>query len=311
MAAAETRTVAVAGGSGFIGGAIARRLAPIAGIRVRVLSRNPEHARRRLAGLDAEFVSAEVTEPASLQNALAGVQAVVNAVQFDGYPVEDRARGRTFERVDYGGTVALLAAAKQSAVEHFVYISGASADERSAHPAFRAKGRAERAVRDSGLRYTIFRPSLVFGPGDRTVNLFARALRFAPVFVVPGSGRQMIQPVFVDDLAACVALALTEGERARDQTFEVGGPESISFDDLIRMVMDVTGRHRPLLHISEGRLRTLGSLAEKLPRPLFSRDAVTFLTADHVCNTAPLVERLGIQLTPARKALSSYLAPKR
>jgi len=309
MATGDRKIVAIAGGSGFIGGAIARRLAGIAGIRARLLSRNPEQARQRLEPLDADFVRAEVTDPSSLKAALADAQAVVSAVQFDGYPVEDRSRGLTFERVDYGGTVALLEAAKACSVERFIYISGVAADEQSGHPAFRAKGRAEREIRESGLSYTIFRPSLVFGPGDSTVNLFVKTLRFAPVFAVPGTGRQRLQPVFVDDLAACVTLALTDDQRARNETFEVGGPEPMTFDDLIRLLMDVTGRHRPIVHVPEGMMRAAGFLAEKLPRPKFSRDAVSFVTADHVCNIAPLVEKLGIKLTPVRQAMS-YLAPK-
>ncbi len=310
MASDDVKIVAIAGGSGFIGSAIARRLLRIAGMRVRLLSRNPEQARRRLEPLDLDFVRAEVTEPASLRAALAGVQAVVSAVQFDGYPVEDWSRGLTFERVDYGGTVALLEAAKEQSARHFVYISGVAADERSDHPAFRAKGLAEREVKKSGLSYTIFRPSLVFGPGDRTVNLFAKALRFAPVFVVPGTGRQRVQPVFVDDLAACVALALTDSERGRNQTFDVGGPEPMTFDELIRLVMDLTGHRRLLIHVPEAMLRAVGFVAEKLPRPILSRDAITFVTADHICDIAPLIQRLGIQLTPARQAMS-YLGARR
>ncbi|MGD0075891.1 MAG: NAD-dependent epimerase/dehydratase family protein [Candidatus Binataceae bacterium] len=309
MANDNMKVVAIAGGSGFIGGAIARRLAGIPAIRARLLSRNPERARERLAPIDADFVRAEVTDPSSLKTALDGARAIVSAVQFDGYPVEDPSRGLTFERVDYGGTVAILEAAKACAVEHFIYISGVAADERSSHPAFSAKGRAERAIRESGLSYTIFRPSLVFGPGDSTVNMFARMLRFAPLFAVPGTGRQRLQPVYVEDLAACVALALTDSQRARNQIFEVGGPEPMTFDELIRIVMDVTGRHRPIIHIPEVVMRAAGFIAEKLPRPRFSRDAVAFVTADHVCDIAPLVEKLGIQLTPAREAMA-YLAPK-
>jgi uncharacterized protein YbjT (DUF2867 family) len=304
MAIDSKKIVVVAGGSGFVGGAIARRLAAMANFRPRIMTRNPEKARQRLAGLDAEFVRGEVTDPSSLKPALAGAHAIVNSVQFEGYPVEDPSRGLTFERVDYGGTVALLEAAKSCSLEYFVYISGVAANEQSDHPAFSAKGRAERAVRESGIPYTIFRPSLVFGPGDSTVNLFAKALRFTPVFPVPGNGRQRMQPVFVDDLAACVALALTDNQRARNQTFEVGAPEPITFDDLIRLLMDLTGHYRPLMHIPEAMLSVVASMAEMLPHPKFSRDAVTFVTADHVCNVAPLIEKLGIQLTPMRQAMS-------
>jgi uncharacterized protein YbjT (DUF2867 family) len=304
----EDRTVAIAGGSGFIGRAIATRVAAMAGIRVRVLSRNPDAARTKLAGLNAEFVRADIAEPAELSEALAGASAIVNAVQFDGFPIENPARGLTFERVDYGGTVAMLAVARQAGVGQFIYISGAAADESARHPAFRAKGRAERAIRESGLTFTILRPSLVYGPGDKVINNLARMLRFAPVFAVPGSGRQKLQPVLVDDVAACVALALTG--RGRNGTYEIGGPESMTFDELVRIIMEVIGRRRPIVHIPEGLVRFGAAIAEKLPRPPITRDALTFVTADNSCDIAPLVAEFGIRLTPARTGLA-YLAPRK
>ncbi len=303
------KIVAIAGGSGFIGRAIARRLAAMPDIRVRAMSRSPERARERLnlpnlANL--EWVRAEVTEPSTLPNALQGAHTIVSAVQFEGYPVENPKKGLTFERVDLGGTVALLEAAKKVGVEQFVYISGASADENASHPGFRAKGRAERAVRESGLAYTIFRPSLVYGPGDKVMNGFAKLAKFAPVFGVPGTGRQKVQPVLVDDLAACVAMAING--KGRNATFDIGGPDLMTFDEMIRIMMEVTGRRRPILHIPEGLMRMGASVLEKLPTPLLSGDAVTFVTADNATDIKPLVAEFGIQLTPLREGLR-YLAP--
>jgi len=300
------RIVAVAGGSGFIGRAIVRRLAAIPGIRVCVLTRNPEQARARLnVGANVEFTAADVNDPSRLATAIAGADTIVNAVQFDGYPIENPARGLTFNRIDYGGTVALIAAAKQAGVAHFIYISGAAADERSPNPAFRAKGRAERALRDSGLAYTILRPSLVYGPEDKVVNGLAQALRFTPVMVVPGNGQQKMRPVLVGDIAACVALAI--GGRGRNGIYEIGGPDPMTFDDLVRLVMEITGRRRPIVHVPEGLLLIAGAVAEKLPGALFSRDAVAFLVADNDCDIKPLVAEFGIGLTPAREGLA-YLA---
>ncbi len=304
----DDRIVAIAGGSGFIGRTIARRLAAIAQLRVRVLSRNPERARTRLVGLEAEFMRGEVTEPDTLPAALAGASAVVSAVQFDGYPIENPRRGLTFERIDLGGTLALLAAAKGAGVARFIYVSGAAADENSAHPGFRAKGKAERAIRESGLEYTILRPSLVYGPEDTVVNGFARAIRLAPVFPVPGTGRQTLQPVLVDDLAACVALAVSG--RGLGGTYDIGGPDLMTFDELIRLIMDLTGHRRPLVHVPESVMRAIGALAELLPTPPLSRDAVTFVTADNACDIAPLVAEFGVTLTPARVGMQ-YLAEKR
>jgi NADH dehydrogenase len=300
------KTVAIAGGSGFIGRAIARRLAAIPEIRVRGMSRSPERARQRLNLPNLEWVRAEVTEPSSLPNALQGATAIVGAVQFEGYPVENPKKGLTFERVDFGGTLALLEAAKKVGVEQFVYTSGAAADENSSHPAFRAKGKAERAIRESGLAYTILRPSLVYGPEDKVVNGFAKLLKFSPVFGVPGTGRQTVQPVLVDDLAACVALAISG--KGRNGIYDVGGPELMTFDEMIRILMEVTGRRRPIIHIPESAMRAGASLLEMLPTPLLSRDAVTFVTADNATDIKSLVAEFGIQLTPMRQGLR-YLAP--
>ncbi len=300
------KVVAIAGGSGFIGRAIARRLAGIPELRVRGMSRSPARARQRLDLPNLEWVRAEVTEPSTLPNALKGAQAIVSAVQFEGYPVENPKKGLTFERVDFGGTVALLEAAKKVGVEQMVYVSGAAADENATHPGFRAKGRAERAIRESGLAYTIFRPSLVYGPEDKVMNGFAKLLKFSPAFGVPGTGRQKVQPVLVDDLAACVAMAITG--KGRNATFEVGGPDLMTFDEMIRILMEVTGRRRPIIHIPEGAMRAGASLLEMLPTPMLSRDAVTFVTADNATDIKPLIGEFGIKLTPLRQGLK-YLSP--
>ena len=303
------RIIAVAGGSGFIGRAIVRCLAETPGLTVRVLTRDPERARARVTGEGKveladkiEFVVANVSEPSKLAKALAGADTIVNAVQFDGYPIENPGRGLTFSRIDYGGTVELIGAAKRSSVANFIYISGASADERSSNPAFRAKGRAERALRASGLAFTILRPSLVYGPEDRVVNGLASALRVMPIMVVPGTGRQHLRPLFVDDLAACVALAV--GGRGRNGIFEIGGPDDMAFDDLVRLLMEITGRKRPLVHVPESMLRIAGAVAEKLPGALFSRDAVAFMVADNGCDIQPLVAEFNLKLTPAREGLA-------
>ena len=303
----DAKTVALAGGSGFIGRAIARRLLAGGGIKVRVLTRNPEKARAKLDIPGIEFVRADIEQPGSLAEALKGANAIVDTIQFDGYPVENPRHGLTFERIDYGGVVALVNAAKAAGVQQFIYVSGAAADENSSHPGFRAKGRAERAIRESGLTYTIFRPSLVYGPEDKVVNGLARAIRFAPVFGVPGTGRQKVQPVLVDDLAACVMLAVLG--RGRNGTYEIGGPDLMTFDEMMQIIMDASGHRRPLFHIPETFMRTVGGLLEKLPKPILSRDAVTFVTADNACDIKPLVDEFGINLTPARVGMA-YLAKK-
>jgi NADH dehydrogenase len=139
------------------------------------------------------------------------------------------------------------------------------------------------------------------------MNGFARLLKLSPAFGVPGTGQQKVQPVLVDDLAACVAMAITG--KGRNATFDVGGPELMTFDEMIRTLMEVAGRRRLIIHIPEGAMRAGASLLEMLPTPLLSRDAVTFVTADNATDIKPLVAEFGIQLTPLREGLR-YLTAK-
>ncbi len=296
--------VAVAGGSGFIGGTIVRRLLG-AGFLVRLITRNPVLARQRLGSSNIDFFRADLTDPRSLRVPLAGAGAIINAAQFDGYPVENPRRGLTFERVDYGGTRALIDMVDHRTISHFVYISGASASPSGTHPAFRAKGRAEIAVRNSGIPFTIFRPALVYGPGDRVLSMFARMLRFSPVFIIPGSGRQRVQPLLGEDLAECVVMAL-EG-RGRNGVFEIGGPETMSLDELVTLLMDVTGRRRIIVHAPGALVKAAGAIAETIPAQLFSRDAAAFLMTDYLCDNRPLLEEFKVTLTPPRAGMK-YLA---
>lgn len=302
--ASRDMIVAVAGGSGFIGSVIVRRLLG-AGFMVRLLTRNPSRAEQRFGSSGVDFFRADLNDPRSLRVPLAGVGAIINAAQFDGYPVENSRRGLTFERVDYGGTRALIDLADHRTISRFVYISGASASPASAHPAFRAKGRAETAVRNSGIPFTIFRPALVYGPGDRVLAMFARIVRFSPLFIIPGDGQQCVQPLWVDDLAECVVMAL-EG-RGRNGVFEIAGPEMMSLNGLVTLLMDIMGRRRIIVHAPGALVKAAGAVAETIPAQVFSRDAAAFLMTDYVCDNRALLDEFKITLTPPRAGMR-YLA---
>ena len=140
------------------------------------------------------------------------------------------------------------------------------------------------------------------------LNGFYKLLTFSPIFPVPGTGRQKVWPGTGDDFAACVALAI--GGKGRNGTFDIGGPELMTFDEMIRVVMEVTGRRRALVHIPEGLMRASAAALENLPTLLLSRDAVTFVTADNACDIEPLIAEFGIQLTPMRTGIR-YLAGKK
>ncbi len=152
----------------------------------------------------------------------------------------------------------------------------------------------------------IVRPTWVYGPGDKAFSLIARGVRFAPVLPIPGDGRQRMQPVYVGDVAEAVVAALLRDEAAGG-TFEVGGPDILTFDDIVRAVGDAVGRCPPLVHLPLGPLRTLAALAARLPGPPLTPDALEFATMGALADSAGVAERLGVRPLSLREGLALYL----
>lgn len=299
--------LAVTGGTGFVGAAIVRALADAGLGPIRVVSRDAARARERLSGLPVEAVSADVLAPDShaLIAAFEGCETVINAVQFPGYPVEVPRKGLTFERYDRQGTEHQVAAAQTAGVARFVYVSGVGADPESAKPWFRAKGLAERAVRESGLDWCCLRPSWLYGPEDNALNRFVAIARWSPVLPVVGDGRQQLQPVLVDD-AARIAAAAADGALT-GSVAEVGGPEVLDMDTVLRTMLAVLGKRRPLVHVPAVLPRLAGLAASALPRPPLSPGAVEFLVQDALADLTVLRAALEPPLTPLREGLERYL----
>jgi uncharacterized protein YbjT (DUF2867 family) len=305
-----SRVVAVAGGTGFVGGAIARELAS-RGHRTVILTHRP--AASSVASSVAssatppfEYRHADVTRPESLAAALAGVDALVISLAFRNSPIEAPRRGQTFERVDAGGTVALVAAAKAAGVGRLVYISGAGAAPDAARHWFRAKWRAEEAVRTSGIPYTIFRPSWVYGPGDRSLNRFLGFSHWLPFIPQIGNGKQRLAPVFVTDMGTLVFEAL-ESPAARNVTLEVGGPETMSMDEVIRTALRVLGRRRPILHTPVVLMKLLTAPLTLLPSPPMTPSAIDFVVQSAQVDARPLRSLFPHELTSLSEALATYL----
>jgi len=303
----EHSTVAVAGGTGFVGGAIARELAS-RGHRVVVLTHRPAGATGTVPGF--EYRPADVTRPETLASTLNGVEALVISLAFRNSPIEAPRRGRTFERVDADGTVTLVGAARAAGVRRLVYLSGAGAAPDAERHWFRAKWRAEEAVRTSGITYTIFRPSWIYGPGDRSLNRFIGFTRWLPFVPQIGSGRQSLAPVFVDDMGALVADAL-ETPAADDRVFEVGGPQTLTMDEVIREALKVLHRRRAIIHAPVGLMKLATAPLAVLPSPPMTPNAIDFIVQSAPVDTKELAETFPRRLTPLSEALASYLAPKR
>jgi NADH dehydrogenase len=255
----------------------------------------------------------DARDAASLPAAVAGVETVISCMQFPNFPVENPRKGHTFLEVDARGNERLVAAARGAGVQTYVYLSGAGAAPDARYHWYRAKWQAEEAVRGSGLRWTIVRPSWVYGPEDKALNRFANLARRLPVMPVIGDGRQRLQPVFVEDVARVVVDSLAN-PAAANAVFEIGGPEVLTMDEVLRTLLGVMGKKRPLLHTPAFIPRMVGALLGLLPLPArpLSPDAVTFITMDALADTAALLRAFPeLRLTPLREGLATYLPPRR
>ena len=300
--------VLVTGGTGFIGSAIVEALRPLdRGHELRVLTRRAD--RPSPWGDAVALVSGDVRDAASLRRAVDGVDVVVHAVQFPNHPVENPRRGYTYEAIDGEGTVRLAAACRDAGVRRLLYLSGAGARPGRGEPWFRAKWTAEEAVRASGREYVIFRPSWVYGRHDRSLNRFIQLVRLLPVVPVIGSGRQRVQPALVDDVARVVALAVDE-PRAAGQVFELGGPERLSMDEILRTVQRVLGRHQPLVHVPVALVKLQAWLLSQLPSPPLSPAAIDFILMEEAVDPGPAEALFGVRFRTLEEGLRTYLAPR-
>ena len=257
-------TVAVAGGTGFVGAEIARELRR-RGRKVIVLSSQGESARGQLPD-DIEIRVADVRNEASLVPALAGVDELVISLAFPGLPVEQPKKGFTFMEIDAGGTERLIRVGKQAGVKRVAYISGAGAGHDAKRHWFRAKAVAEDAVRSSGMVWTILRPTWVYGPGDASLNRFLGFSRVLPFVPMTNFGSQQLAPVFVGDVAKLAADSL-ERDEAAEQVFDVGGPETLSMREVLHRAMAVSGVKKPLFPAPAAMMKVVSWPMRFLPDP--------------------------------------------
>ena len=300
------RTVAVAGGTGFVGGAIASELRR-RGDRVIVLSHRGEKARGPLPD-DVEIRVADARTGEGLADALAGVDAVVIALAFENLPMESPRRHQTFEEVDAGGTQNIVRAARAAGVGRVTYISGAGAAADADRHWFRSKWRAETAVRASGLSWSIVRPTWIFGPRDVSLNRFVGFARRLPVVPLTNAGGQLLAPVFIDDAARLAADTLDE-KAAIGEVFELGGPATFPMREIVSVALRVAGLRRPILPGPTPLLKLGAWPLSFLPKPPLTPDAIDFINEPATVDLAPLMARLPRRLTPLEEALRSYLAP--
>jgi uncharacterized protein YbjT (DUF2867 family) len=296
--------ILVSGGTGFVGSAIVRALLA-KGEKVAVLGRDAAKI-RSVIGWEVDAREADVRNPDALREAMREIDVVVNAVQFPTMPIEVKRRGWTFEEVDLRGTCNQVDAASAAGVRRFVYLSGVGAEENAERHWFRTKWQAEQYVRQSNMEWSIVRPTWVYGPNDNSLNRilgFGNYLPFIPLF---GDGNNEMQPVFVEDVGWVAAEAATR-QQAVGKVIELGGPDVMTFNDVINTALEVMGRKRPILHQPVFVGKVAGACASILPRPPLTPDAVEFIIQPAVADNTVLEETLAPKLTPLREGLETYL----
>jgi NADH dehydrogenase len=299
-------TVGVAGGTGFVGGAMALELFR-RGHRVVVLSHAADVARGPLP--DAiELRHVDVTDGSGLPEALRGLDALVIALAFPNSPIEAPRRARTFEAVDAAGTERLVTAARSSGVRRLVYMSGAGAAPDAKRHWFRAKWRAETAVWESGIPFTVIRPTWIYGPRDVSLNRFVGFARRLAMVPMTNRGNQLLAPVFIDDVARLAADSLVADEASRE-VFELGGPETLPMREVIRRALRIAGVPRPIVPGPAPLLKLALQPLRLLPEPPLTPDAVDFINQPATVDLAPLLARMPRRLTPLDEGLASYLRP--
>jgi len=287
--------ILVTGATGFIGPSIVRKLVDD-GHAVRVL----EHTAGSSAALPSqEAVEGSMTDAASLRPAVDGQDAVVHLVGIlSGKPEE-------FRSVMEQGTRDLLEAAREAGVQRFVLMSalGATEETKDLVPYYGAKWQMELDVKASGLEHVIFRPSFVFGSDGGALGQFKKIAKLAPVTPIVGPGTQRIQPIWLDDVAAYFAAAIEKPEAA-NRTFELGGPDIVTWNEFWSRLKRAQGAHRPSLHIPFGLMRVQAAVLEKLPKPPVTRDQLKMLAADdNVVSNSDAVDTFGLPLVPLDEQL--------
>jgi NADH dehydrogenase len=290
--------VLVLGGSGFIGRYIVNQLVG-QGCRVVVPARRRDKAKHLIVLPTCDVIEADIHDDAALRQLMTGHDAVVNLVGILHGSAQDfeRAHTRLAQRV--------IAACEAAGIDRLLHMSALGADENGPSEYQRSKGRAEAAVRASRLQWTVFRPSVVFGPEDHFLNLFASLARWFPVLPIGGADAKF-QPVWVEDVAASFTRAL-DNEATYRKIYELAGPQVYTLRELVSYAARTAGHPRPVIGMSDGVARLQARFMELLPgEPLLSRDNLASLKRDNVASIQPFMPAPELSITPTPLEAETY-----
>lgn len=274
----QVTEVCVLGGSGFVGRHVCHVLAA-AGYRARVATRDRERAKEQLILLPTVDVDAvNIHDPAQLAAFVRGADAVINLVGV----LHDGRGDRGFQAAHVELARKVVAACRAGGVGRLLHMSALASAREAPSRYLRSKGEAEAIVRESGLAWTIYRPSVVFGPGDGFLNLFALVLKFSPV-VALACPRARFQPVYVEDVAAAFVKGLADLD-SFGRSYDLCGPRVYTLRELVEYVGAVTGRRRLVVGLNDTFSYLQALAMEFLPVKLMTRDNYHSMKVDNVCS---------------------------
>lgn len=285
--------VLLTGATGFVGRHIAARLVK-EGWRVRCLVRDPARAPEFLRH-HCELAQGDARDAEAAAQAAQGVEAIIHLIG-----IIRETKDARFEELHVGATVNLLQAAQRNGVRRFVQMSALGARADGPTPYLRTKWRGEEAVRASGLSYTIFRPSIIFGPEDEFINMLARLARRMPL--LPRFGRGWMQPIWVEDVADCFVRSLKD-ELTFGRSFALGGPEVFTLDQIIELLCRLQGISKPRVKPPWPLLKLGARLIERFPGAPVTHDQLLMLEEDNTCDIGAMQGAFGIAL----RRLEDYL----
>ena len=285
--------ILVTGGTGFIGQALVRHLVA-AGKPVRILLRPSPESPDLPRGVAVEVAVSSLKDERGLRSAMKDVNIIFHLAG------AERSGSRSdLEGVDVEGSRVLSQVARQAGVDRAFFISHLGADRSSAYPVFKTKAIAEHFFLQNLPLSTIFRTGPVFGPGDQFTTGLARLIQMAPgLFIIPGDGHSLVQPIWIEDFVACLLIALDD-PTSTGRTIEIGGGEYLTFRGILETVMQVSEIHRLTITAQPAYVRMLSLWLEqtfpKFPISIFWLD---YLATDRTCPIDVLPRRFGV--IPAR-----------
>ncbi|HWJ06338.1 MAG TPA: complex I NDUFA9 subunit family protein [Steroidobacteraceae bacterium] len=312
MAMKTTCRVCVLGGTGFIGQALVARLGADRH-DVTVLTRNPAQHRGLWVLPSVRLVRADVHDESELVRAFADADVVVNLVGILNERALGRGSGAEFRHVHTELPAKVVRACRQAGVRRYLHMSGLRADaQRGPSHYLKTKGAAEDYVReycaDGGPEFVIFRPSVVFGPGDAFVNKFASILKLVPGALPLACAQAKFAPVYVGDVVAAFVACLTRKDVV-GRTFELCGPDVLTLGDIVRETAHALGLRRAVVPLPGVVSRLQAALMDFVPGKPFSTDNYLSATLDSVCEVDGL-KQLGLARTPLRGTIEQYLRPR-